>query len=120
MSSLIPDRPEIVRVPRLIGLMGMDAVGRAQEHGLVTESPDRPEEPGEVGYVVRQYPPPGAEVPQGAVVTVWFDAWPGDEEGGSGVREPLRPEPGSGGLERELPEPDEGGPTGPGTEPVPG
>ncbi|MEU6442375.1 PASTA domain-containing protein [Streptomyces sp. NPDC047046] len=116
MSALVPEPTEFVLVPRLLGLMAMDAVTAAQEKGLATESPDDPEVlEGGLDYVVRQYPEPGARVPHGAVVTLWFDTWPdeGDEGGGgTGVREPLDPGPGASGLEREKPEPDADGPEG--------
>ncbi|MET8289999.1 PASTA domain-containing protein [Streptomyces sp. NPDC048448] len=100
---LTPETPE-VRVPRLIGLMAVDARERAEARGVLLAAPDRPDFPlTVVDYVVRQYPPPGSEIPRGAVVTVWFDL--GDAEGGAGVREPRLPLPPSGGLRRELDEP---------------
>ncbi|MFE9249946.1 PASTA domain-containing protein [Streptomyces sp. NPDC007088] len=111
MTAEIPDAPETVLVPRLVGLMSLDAVEQSQSRGLVTETPDRPEAPDPVAYVVRQYPAPDTVVLKGSVVTVWFDAGPGEDGGGSGVREPLRPEPGSGGMLREANEPDEDGGT---------
>lgn len=100
---LTPKTPE-VRVPRLIGLMAVDARERADAQGVLLAAPDRPDfHLTVVDYVVRQYPPPGSEVPRGAVVTVWFDL--GDGEGGAGVREPRLPGPPSGGMRRELDEP---------------
>jgi hypothetical protein len=95
-----------VRVPKLVGLMAVDARREAEEHGVLLAAPDRPDfHLTVVDYVVRQYPPPGAEVPRDAVVTVWFDFGEGEGEGGGGVREPRLPWPGGGGLERELDEP---------------
>ncbi|MFD8421439.1 PASTA domain-containing protein [Streptomyces sp. NPDC059466] len=103
---LTPETPE-VRVPRLIGLMAVDARERAEARGVLLAAPDRPDFPlTVVDYVVRQYPPPGSGIPRGAVVTVWFDL--GDADGGAGVREPRLPLPPSGGASRELDEP--GGP----------
>ena len=100
---LTPKTPE-VRVPRLIGLMAVDARETADARGVLLAAPDRPDfRLTVVDYVVRQYPPPGSEVPRGAVVTVWFDR--GDAEGGAGVREPRLPRPPSGGMRRELDEP---------------
>ncbi|MGW0708671.1 PASTA domain-containing protein [Streptomyces sp. NPDC002643] len=92
-----------VRVPRFVGLMAVDARERAEAGGVRLASGDRADfELAVVDYVVRQYPPPGVEVPRGAVVTVWFEM--GDDGGGGGVREPRRggPPPGS---RRELREP---------------
>jgi hypothetical protein len=100
----IPHKTPDVRVPRLVGLMAVDARRQAERHGVLLASPDRPDfHLTVVDYVVRQYPPPGVEVPRDAVVTVWFDFR--DGEGGGGVREPRLPRPGGGGLERELDEP---------------
>ncbi|MCP3766338.1 MULTISPECIES: PASTA domain-containing protein [unclassified Streptomyces] len=93
-----------VRVPRLVGLMAVDARESARARGLSLEAPDRPDfHLAVVEYVVRQYPQPGAEVPRDSVVHVWFDFGEGD--GGGGVREPLGPAPPGGGLRRELDEP---------------
>ncbi len=102
----VPEPPQ-VRVPRLIGLMAMDAREAAARHGVRLVAPDRPGfHDVVVEHVVRQYPPPGADVPHGAAVTVWFDLGPGEGEGGAGVREPRRPgPPGGGELRRELDEP---------------
>jgi hypothetical protein len=99
-----PDTPE-VRVPRLVGLMAVDARETAEARGVLLAAADRPAfHLTVIDHVVRQYPPPGAEVPRGAVVTVWFDL--GGGGGGAGVREPRRPGPPSGGgLRRELDEP---------------
>ncbi|MCT9108006.1 PASTA domain-containing protein [Streptomyces mirabilis] len=100
---ITPETPE-VRVPRLIGLMAVDARETAEARGVLLVAPDRPDfHLTVVDYVVRQFPPPGSEVPRGAVVTVWFDL--GDAEGGAGVREPRLPRPPSGGMRRELDEP---------------
>ncbi|MDH6623849.1 hypothetical protein M2271_001641 [Streptomyces sp. LBL] len=105
---ITPKSPE-VRVPKLIGLMAMDARETAASGGVLLAAPDRPDFPHTVvDYVVRQYPPPGVEVPRGAVVTVWFDFGDGEGGGGSGVHEPRLPRPGGGGMQRELDEP--GGP----------
>ncbi|MEV8549761.1 PASTA domain-containing protein [Streptomyces glaucescens] len=94
-----PNTPE-VRVPRLVGLMAVDARETARAHGVLLAAPDRPDFSRTVAdHVVRQYPPPGAGVPRGAVVTVWFDA--GEGGGGSGVREPRRPDVPHGGMRRE-------------------
>jgi hypothetical protein len=101
---ITPNKPE-VRVPRLIGLMAVDARETAEARGVLLAAPDRPEfHLTVVDYVVRQYPPPDSEIPRGAVVTVWFDLGDGDN-GGAGVREPRRPGPPSGGLRRELDQP---------------
>ncbi|MFE0175250.1 PASTA domain-containing protein [Streptomyces sp. NPDC059002] len=99
--------PPGVRVPRLIGLMAMDAREAAAQYGVRLVAPDRPDfHDVVVDHVVRQYPPPDAEVPPGAAVTVWFDLGPGEGEGGAGVREPRRPgPPGGGAMRRELDEP---------------
>ncbi|MFJ2608825.1 PASTA domain-containing protein [Streptomyces sp. NPDC091279] len=96
-----------MRVPRLVGLMAVDARETARAQGLLVNAPDRPDfHLAVVDYVVRQYPQPGAAVPRESMVYVWFDFAEG--EGGGGVREPLIPRPPHGGLPRELPEP--GGP----------
>ncbi|MER6528360.1 PASTA domain-containing protein [Streptomyces sp. NPDC001508] len=100
---ITPKTPE-VRVPRLVGLMAVDARERAQAQGLLLTAPDRPDfHRTVVDYVVRQYPQPGAEVPRESMVYVWFDFGEGD--GGGGVREPRIPRPPTGGLQRELDEP---------------
>ncbi|WP_268252659.1 PASTA domain-containing protein [Streptomyces galilaeus] len=98
-----------MRVPRLVGLMAMDAREVATARGVLLAAPDRPDfQRTVVDYVVRQYPPPGVEVPRGAVVTVWFDFTEGEGGGGAGVREPRLPAPGGGGLQRELDPPPQG------------
>ena len=95
-----------VRVPRLVGLMAVDARETAQARGVLLAAPDRPEfHLAVVDYVVRQYPQPGTEVPRGAVVTVWFDFADGEGGGGAGVREPRRTGPPPGGLHRERDQP---------------
>ncbi|MFJ5261585.1 PASTA domain-containing protein [Streptomyces sp. NPDC088387] len=95
-----------MRVPKLVGLMAMDAREAATSHGVMLAAPDRPDfDHTVVDYVVRQYPPPGVEVPLGAVVTVWFDLGEGEGGGGAGVREPRIPNPPSGGMQRELDQP---------------
>ncbi|MFI6490655.1 PASTA domain-containing protein [Streptomyces sp. NPDC050564] len=101
---ITPKTPE-VRVPRLVGLMAVDARETAEARGVMLAAPDRPDfHLTVVDYVVRQYPLPGVEIPRGAVVTVWFDL--GDSDGGgAGVREPRLPRPPSGGMRRELDEP---------------
>jgi beta-lactam-binding protein with PASTA domain len=100
---ITPKTPE-VRVPKLVGLMAMDAREAAKSQGLSLNAPDRPDfHLTVVDYVVRQYPQPGAEVPRDSMVYVWFDL--GEGEGGGGVREPRFPRPPSGGLRRELDEP---------------
>ncbi|MEU9388941.1 PASTA domain-containing protein [Streptomyces sp. NPDC101209] len=100
---ITPKTPE-VRVPRLVGLMAMDAREAARSRGLFLNSPDRPDlHLAVVDYVVRQYPQPGAEVPRDSMVYVWFDF--GEGEGGGGVREPRVPRPPTGGLQRELDQP---------------
>jgi len=98
-----PKTPE-VRVPRLVGLMAVDARETARARGLCLDAPDRPDfHLTVVEHVVRQYPQPGAEVPRDSKVYVWFDFGPGG--GAGGVREPRVPRPPSGGLQRELQEP---------------
>ncbi|MEU9915203.1 PASTA domain-containing protein [Streptomyces sp. NPDC051001] len=93
-----------MRVPRLVGLMAVDARETARAQGLFINAPDRQDfHLAVVDYVVRQYPQPGAEVPQESMVYVWFDFGPGD--GGGGMREPRVPNPSGGGLQRELDEP---------------
>ncbi|WP_371669784.1 PASTA domain-containing protein [Streptomyces sp. NBC_00289] len=102
----IPPKTPEVRVPRLVGLMAMDARRTADARGVFLAAPDRPDfHRTAVDYVVRQYPPPGVDVPRGAVVTVWFDLGEGEGGGGAGVREPRPPRPPSGGMRRELDEP---------------
>ncbi|MFE1454685.1 PASTA domain-containing protein [Streptomyces sp. NPDC058735] len=97
-------RPPDVRVPRLVGLMAVDAREAARARGLFLTAPGRPEfHLAVVDYVVRQYPPPGAEVPRDSVVHVWFDFGPG--EGDGGVHEPRIPRPPRGGPRRALDEP---------------
>ncbi|WP_033319560.1 PASTA domain-containing protein [Streptomyces yerevanensis] len=92
-----------MRVPRLVGLMAVDARETAEARGVMLAAPDRPDfHLTVVDYVVRQYPLPGTAVPRGAVVTVWFDFGEGEGGGGAGVREPRLPRPPSGGLQREL------------------
>ncbi|MDN5380606.1 PASTA domain-containing protein [Streptomyces sp. LB8] len=98
-----PKTPE-VRVPRLVGLMAVDAREAARARGLFLNAPDRPDfRLTVVDHVVRQYPQPGTEVPRDSMVHVWFDFPPGD--GAGGVREPRPPRPPLGGLQRELDEP---------------
>ncbi|MEU3663618.1 PASTA domain-containing protein [Streptomyces sp. NPDC032940] len=93
-----------VCVPRLVGLMTVDADEVARGEGLSLTSPDRPDlRLAVVDHVVRQYPPPGALVPRGSRVYVWCDF--GEGEGGGGIREPRVPDPPPGGLRRELAEP---------------
>ena len=93
-------------MPKLVGLMAEDARASAYAHGVLLAAPDRPDFLRTVvDHVVRQYPPPGVEVPRGAVVTVWFDFREGEGGGGAGVREPRLPGPSGGGLRRELEEP---------------
>ncbi|MEU0053036.1 PASTA domain-containing protein [Streptomyces sp. NPDC006184] len=100
----IPPETSDVRVPRLVGLMAVDAREAARAHGLFLTAPDRPDfHRAVVDYVVRQYPQPGAEVPPESTVHVWFDF--GEGEGGGGVREPRVPRPPAGGPPRELGEP---------------
>ena len=95
---ITPKTPE-VRVPKLVGLMAVDARESGQAQGVLLAAPDRPDfHRTVVDYVVRQYPPPGVEVPRGAVVTVWFDFGEGEGGGGAGVREPRVPTPPGGGL----------------------
>ncbi|BAC72545.1 hypothetical protein SAVERM_4833 [Streptomyces avermitilis MA-4680 = NBRC 14893] len=107
MTSVhIPPKTPEVRVPRLVGLMAVDARETAEAGGVLLAAPDRPDSPLTfLDFVVRQYPPPGTEVPRGAVVTVWFDLGEGGGGGGAGVHEPRRPIPPPGGLRRELDEP---------------
>jgi len=100
-----PKTPE-VRVPRLVGLMAVDAREIARARGLWLSAPDRPDvHRTVVDHVVRQYPQPGEEVPRDSMVYVWFDFGPG--EGAGGVREPRVPPPPSDGLHRALDEPGE-------------
>ncbi|MEU1872100.1 beta-lactam-binding protein with PASTA domain [Streptomyces sp. SAI-195] len=105
---LVPENPETrdVRVPRLVGLMAVDAHESARARGLFLTAPDRPDlRAAAVDHVVRQYPPPGAQVLRESAVYVWFDF--GEGEGGGGIREPRVPRPPLGGLRRELAEPGE-------------
>ncbi|MFB0617001.1 PASTA domain-containing protein [Streptomyces sp. AGS-58] len=93
-----------MRVPRLVGLMAVDAREAARAHGLSLTAPDRPDfHRAVVDYVVRQYPQPGAVVPPDSMVYVYFDF--GEGEGGGGMREPRVPRPPAGGPPRELGEP---------------
>ncbi|MFI8087876.1 PASTA domain-containing protein [Streptomyces sp. NPDC086080] len=99
-----------MRVPRLVGLMAVDAREVARAQGLFVNAPDRPDfHLAVVDYVVRQYPGPGTEVPRDSVVHVWCDFGEGDG-GGGGVREPRGPLPPTGGLRGEREEPHDGGP----------
>ncbi|MFB7084095.1 PASTA domain-containing protein [Streptomyces sp. NPDC056296] len=108
---LVPEKSD-VRVPRLVGLMAVDAREAAGAQGLSLHAPDRPDlHLTVVDYVVRQYPRPGAQVPRESMVYVWFDF--GEGEGGGGIREPRVPGPPRGGLRRELAEPGEPGEGGP-------
>ncbi|CAL9545095.1 PASTA domain-containing protein [Streptomyces hyderabadensis] len=107
---LVSENPENrdVRVPRLVGLMAVDAYETAHGQGLSLYAPDRPDpRAAAVDHVVRQYPRPGAQVPRESTVYVWFDF--GEGEGGGGIREPRVPRPPLGGLGRELAEPGEPG-----------
>jgi beta-lactam-binding protein with PASTA domain len=116
---LVPENPENrdVRVPRLVGLMAVDAHEAARARGLFLTAPDRPDLRAAVAdHVVRQYPPPGAPVARESAVYVWFDF--GEGEGGGGIREPRVPRPPPGGLRRELTEP--GNPGEPGKPAEPG
>ncbi|MER6631025.1 PASTA domain-containing protein [Streptomyces sp. NPDC000987] len=104
---MTPVTPE-VRVPRLVGLMAMDARQTAAACGLLLHAADRPDfDRTLVDHVVRQYPPPGGAVPRDSVVYIWFDFGPQEGGGGAGVREPRVPRPPGGGLQRELDEPGE-------------
>ena len=104
----IPPKTPEVRVPRLVGLMAMDARKTAEASGLFVNSPDRPDfHLAVVDYVVRQYPQPDAEVARDSVVYVWFDFGEGEGGGGAGVREPRLPRPPSGGMQREIDEPED-------------
>lgn len=117
---LVSEKPD-VRVPRLVGLMAVDARETARAQGLSLDTPDRPDvhladvHLAVVDFVVRQYPRPGAQVPRESMVYVWFDF--GEGEGGGGIREPRVPGPPRGGLRRELTEPvdpvEPGGPAEP-------
>ncbi|MFJ3235193.1 PASTA domain-containing protein [Streptomyces sp. NPDC086787] len=90
-------------MPRLVGLMAVDARRTARTWGLSLNAPDRPDfHLTVVDYVVRQYPRPGAEVPRDSLVYVWFDF---GDDGGGGVREPREPRPPHGGTHRELDRP---------------
>lgn len=111
---LVPENPD-VHVPRLVGLMAVDARETARARGLSLYASDRPDvRLAVVDHVVRQFPQPGARVPRESTVYVWFDF--GEGEGGGGIREPRVPRPPLGGLRRELAEP-EGEPCQPGEEP---
>ncbi|MGW1592367.1 PASTA domain-containing protein [Streptomyces sp. NPDC002343] len=97
----IPPKTPEVRVPRLVGLMAVDARETARARGLSLDAPDRPDfRLAVVDYVVRQHPQPGTEVPRDSTVYVWFGF--GEGEGGGGVREPRVPGPPRGGPRREL------------------
>ncbi|MDA4886397.1 PASTA domain-containing protein [Streptomyces sp. MPA0124] len=105
---LVSEKPD-VRVPRLVGLMAVDAYETAHVRGLSLHAPDRPDlRVAVVDHVVRQYPRPGAQVPRESTVYVWFDF--GEGEGDGGIREPRLPRPPLGGLRRELAEPGEAPP----------
>ncbi|MFI8949067.1 PASTA domain-containing protein [Streptomyces sp. NPDC053750] len=102
---LTPEKSD-VQVPRLVGLMAVDAWETARTKGLLLHAQDRPDvRLAVVDHVVRQYPQPGARVPRESRVYVWFDF--GEGEGGGGIREPRVPRPPLGGLRRELTEPGE-------------
>ncbi|CAL9457501.1 PASTA domain-containing protein [Streptomyces sp. enrichment culture] len=102
-----------MRVPRLVGLMAVDAREAARARGLYLDAPDRPEfHLTVVDHVVRQYPQPGTRVPRASPVHVWFD--PGEGEGGGGMREPRGSGPPGGGPRRALEEP-----RPPGQDPLP-
>ncbi len=92
-----------VRVPRLVGLMAVDARESARARGLSLDAPGRPDFPhAVVDYVVRQYPQPGTPVPRHPWCTCgWTSAKAKAVEG----REPRGPLPPPGGLRRELEEP---------------
>ncbi|MGW0458561.1 PASTA domain-containing protein [Streptomyces tendae] len=113
---LVPEIPENrdVGVPRLVGLMAVDAREATRAQDLFLTAPDRPDlRAAAVDHVVRQYPPPGTQVPRKSAVYVWFDF--GEGEGGGGIREPRVPRPPLGGLRRELAEPGKPGkPAAPG------
>ncbi|MHC0430450.1 PASTA domain-containing protein [Streptomyces sp. O3] len=99
-----------VRVPKFVGLMALDAREAAEACELYLDAPDRPDFHLTVtDHVVRQYPPPGTEVPPGSRVTLWFEFGTGEGDGGAGVREPRAPRTPGGGLRRELDEPTPGG-----------
>jgi hypothetical protein len=86
--------------------MAVDAREAAEAGGVLLAAPDRPDfRRTVVDYVVRQYPPPGAGIPRGSVVTVWFEFGEGQGGGGAGVHEPRPPVPGGGGMHGELDEP---------------
>ncbi|CAL9468200.1 PASTA domain-containing protein [Streptomyces sp. enrichment culture] len=100
-----------VRVPRLVGLMAVDARESARARGLSVDAPGRPDFPhAVVDHVVRQYPQPGTPVPRHSVVHVWLDFDEDEGEGGGGVRVPRAPLPPPGGPRRELEEPGAGAP----------
>ncbi|GGQ07411.1 PASTA domain-containing protein [Streptomyces mutabilis] len=104
----VPEKAD-VRVPRLVGLMAVDAREEAHARGLCLQAPDRPDfHLAVVDHVVRQYPQPGARVPRESAVYVWFGF--GEDEGGGGIREPRVPGPPRGGPRRELNEPGQDGP----------
>lgn len=67
----VSEKPD-VRVPRLVGLMAVDAYETARVQGLSLYAPDRPDlRTAAVDHVARQYPRPGAQVPRESVVYVW-------------------------------------------------
>ncbi len=95
-------------MPKLVGLMAVDAQATVLAHGLRLTAADRPAlDEAAADYVVRQYPLPGVEIPRDAAVTVWFDFGEGEGGGGAGVREPREPGPRGGGMRRELDDPAE-------------
>ncbi|MFJ4711358.1 PASTA domain-containing protein [Streptomyces sp. NPDC088785] len=103
-----------MHVPAFVGLMAVDARATAAAYGLRLAPADRPGlDEAAVDHVVRQYPPPGVEIPRDAAVTVWFDFGEGEGGGGAGVREPRGPGPRGGGMRRELDEPDAVAPCAP-------
>lgn len=87
-------RRSSVRVPNVVGLSWDDAQDVLRDVGLIASRPD-PDAPPVLdmsGFVVTdQSPESGAKVPRGAAITLWVER----RDGGSSVREPLRPKPGS-------------------------
>jgi hypothetical protein len=83
-------RQSSVVVPNVVGRSWYDAREVLHKAGLIATGPDPDAPPLDMsGLVVTdQSPESGAKVPRGAAITLWVE-----RGGGSGVREPRRPNP---------------------------